>query len=320
MTRTIRTIANIGCGTMGHATALLFAIAGFPVKLVGRQESSLERAMENIRTDAGQFAKNGLLREGDTVDDVMSRIEIYTDYEHGVADADFVIESVAENLETKQQVWREVERYAPEDAIFATNTSGLSPTAMQSVLLKPERFVVAHFWNPAQLMPLVEVVPGKHTSDETMEKTVELMRAIGKKPARINKESLGFVGNRLQLAVLREAFNIMNEGIADAETLDTVVKYSLGCRWNLVGPIASIDLGGLDVFYNISTYLFKDMDNGTEPSPLLEAKVKAGELGAKTGKGFYEWEGETGREIIRERDEHLLRALAEERSVTRTGI
>lgn len=140
----------------------------------------------------------------------------------------------------------------------------------------------------------------------------ELMRKIGKKPAKIRKESLGFVGNRLQLAVLREAFNIMNEGIADAETIDTVVKYSLGRRWNLVGPVASADLGGLDTFYNVSTYLLKDMDNGTEPSPLLEAKVQAGDLGAKTGRGFYEWTGETGQTVIRQRDENLIRQLVED--------
>jgi len=122
----------------------------------------------------------------------------------------------------------------------------------------------------------------------------------------------GYTNNRLQLAVLREAFNIMNEGIADAETIDTVVKYSLGRRWNLVGPVASADLGGLDTSYNVSTYLLKDMDNGTEPSPLLEAKVQAGDLGAKTGRGFYEWTGETGQAVIRQRDENLIRQLVED--------
>lgn len=311
-TRNIRHIANIGSGTMGHATALQFAAAGYPVSLVDRTEERLASGMERIRADAEESERAGLLAHGEHVDDVLARISTHTDYESGVANADFIIESIAENLEIKQQVWHEIERFAPIDAIFATNTSGLSPTAIQSVLDHPERFVVAHFWNPAQLMPLVEVVPGEHTAESVVDETFALMARIGKKPAKIRKESLGFVGNRLQLAVLREAFNIMNEGIADAETIDTVVKYSLGRRWNLVGPIASADLGGLDVFYNISTYLFKDMDNGTDPSPLLAAKVENGELGAKTGKGFYEWTGESGKAVIRERDTHLLRALAED--------
>ena len=312
MVRDIRTIANIGSGTMGHATALQFAVAGYPVKLVDCLQELLDAGMARIRSDAEEFAQAGLLAQGEGVEDVLSRITTYTDYEHGAAGADFIIESIVEKRDVKQRVWSEIEQYAPEDAIFATNTSGLSPTAIQSVLKHPERLVVAHFWNPAQLMPLVEVVPGESTAEEVEEATFELMRKIGKKPAKIRKESLGFVGNRLQLAVLREAFNIMNEGIADAETIDTVVKYSLGRRWNLVGPVASADLGGLDTFYNVSTYLLKDMDNGTEPSPLLEAKVQAGDLGAKTGRGFYEWTGETGRAVIRQRDENLIRQLVED--------
>lgn len=297
---------------MGHATALQFAMAGYPVKLVDCSQELLDAGMARIRSDAEEFAQAGLLAQGESVEDVLSRITAYTDYEHGAEDADFIIESIIEKLDVKQKVWSEIEQYAPEDAIFATNTSGLSPTAIQSVLKHPERLVVAHFWNPAQLMPLVEVVPGESTAEEVEDATFELMRKIGKKPAKIRKESLGFVGNRLQLAVLREAFNIMNEGIADAETIDTVVKYSLGRRWNLVGPVASADLGGLDTFYNVSTYLLKDMDNGTEPSPLLEAKVQVGDLGAKTGRGFYEWTGETGRAVIRQRDENLIRQLVED--------
>ena len=219
----IRTVANIGSGTMGHATALQFAVAGYPVKLVDCSEELLKRGMEHIRADAEEFAQAGLLRAEDTVDDVLSRISTYTDYENGVSDADFIIESIVEKLDVKQSVWQQIEQYAPVDAIFATNTSGLGPTAIQSVLKHPERFVVAHFWNPAHLMPLVEVVPGKDTAPEVVDTTFDLMASIGKKPAKIKKESLGFVGNRMQLALLREAFNIINEGIADAETVDTVV-------------------------------------------------------------------------------------------------
>ncbi|KFI97554.1 3-hydroxyacyl-CoA dehydrogenase family protein [Bifidobacterium stellenboschense] len=308
----IRTVANVGTGTMGHAIALQFALAGYETRLVGRSDKSLDRATTNIRRDATAFADAGLLKPGETVDDVLARITPVVGYERGVAGADFVIESVAENLDVKKSVWAEVERFAPEDAIFATNTSGLSPTAIASALARPERFVVAHFWNPAQLMPLVEVVPGEKTTKEVVDTTFDLMTRIGKKPARLNKESLGFIGNRLQMAVLREEFHIIQEGIADAATVDDVMKYSLGRRWNLVGPVASIDLGGLDVFYNISTYLFDDMDNGTGPSPLLAEKVKAGDLGAKTGRGFFSWQGEDGRRVIAQRDQVLLRALKDD--------
>ena len=293
----IKTIANVGTGTMGHAITLQFALAGYPVHLVGRGEASLEKAMKAIRSDAEDFAEAGLLKDGDTLDAVLARITGYADYASGVADVDFVIESVAENLDIKKSVWVEVEHAAPKDAILSTNTSGLSPTALQSVMGHPERFVVAHFWNPAQLMPLVEVVPGEKTDPKVVDITFDLMAKIGKKPAKIKKESLG------------EAFYIVQQGIADAATVDDVMKYSLGRRWNLVGPIASIDLGGLDVFYNISTYLFDDMDNGTGPSPLLAEKVREGNLGAKTGQGFFSWQGEDGKRIIESRNKALLRAL-----------
>ncbi|MBT1174678.1 3-hydroxyacyl-CoA dehydrogenase family protein [Bifidobacterium sp. LC6] len=314
----IKVIANVGTGTMGHAIALQFALAGYGTRLVGRSEASLDRSMGRIRADAETFAGAGLLHAGETVEDLLARITPIVGYEQGVAGADFVIESVAENLEVKQSVWREIEKFAPKDAIFATNTSGLSPTAIQSVLERPERFVVAHFWNPAQLMPLVEVVPGAHTNPHVVDVTFDLMNLIGKKPAKIKKESLGFVGNRLQMAVLREEFHIIQEGIADAAAVDDVMKYSLGRRWNLVGPVASIDLGGLDVFYNISTYLFDDMDNGTGPSPLLAEKVKEGNLGAKTGRGFFSWQGEDGKRVIEQRDKALLHALKEDAAAEAT--
>lgn len=259
----IKTIANVGTGTMGHAITLQFALAGYPVHLVGRGEASLEKAMKAIRSDAEDFAEAGLLKDGDTLDAVLARITGYADYASGVADVDFVIESVAENLDIKKSVW-------------------------------------------------AEVVPGEKTDPKVVDITFDLMAKIGKKPAKIKKESLGFVGNRLQLAVLREAFYIVQQGIADAATVDDVMKYSLGRRWNLVGPIASIDLGGLDVFYNISTYLFDDMDNGTGPSPLLAEKVKEGNLGAKTGQGFFSWQGEDGKRIIETRNKALLRALKDD--------
>ncbi len=146
-------------------------------------------------------------------------------------DTDFVIESIVEDQQVKQQVWQELEQLVGPETVLATNTSGLSPTALQSVLKRPARFVVVHFWNPAQLMPLVEVVPGKQTSQATVDLTVDLMNKIGKHAVPLKKEALGFVGNRIQLAVLREAFHIVDEGIASPEAVDDIIKYSLGRRW-----------------------------------------------------------------------------------------
>lgn len=313
----IKAIANIGAGTMGHATALQFAMHGYPVTIVEAGNLDLDAVLAKIRAEAQELADNGMLPGGD-VDAVMERISTITDIAEGVADADFIIESIVENLDVKKQVWSEIERSAPADAIFATNTSGLSPTALQEALEHPERLVVAHFWNPAQLMPLVEVVPGVQTSPEVAETTAQLMARIGKKPAKLSREAFGFVGNRLQCALLREATNIVNEGIADAQTVDTVMENSLGLRWSILGPLASADLGGLDTFFNVSKYLNADISSNTGEDPMLAKLVAEGNLGQKTGHGFYDWTGDEGREKIARRDRKLMEAMKAEQDAHRS--
>lgn len=303
----IKIITNVGAGTMGHATALQFALAGYPVRLYDHQEAGLKRGQEAIAHDLQTFQKAGLLKEEPVT--ILKRITPTTDLAVACQNTDFVIESIVEDQQVKQEVWQAIEQQVSPATVLATNTSGLSPTALQSVLEHPARFVVAHFWNPAQLMPLVEVVPGKATSQETVDLTVTLMNKIGKHAVPLKQEALGFVGNRIQLAVLREAFQIVAEGIASPEAVDDIIKYSLGRRWNLVGPIASADLGGLDVFKNISSYLYADLANGTGTDPTLEKLVDHGKLGLKSGQGFYNWQGDAGKQIVADRDRELLAQL-----------
>ena len=303
----IKTITNVGAGTMGHATALQFALAGYPVRLYDHSQAGLQHGQAAIAHDLKTFQGAGLLNEEPEA--ILSQITLTTDLAAACRDTDFVIESIVEDQQVKQQVWQEIEQQVSPETILATNTSGLSPTVLQSVLTHPERFVVAHFWNPAQLMPLVEVVPGKQTSQTTVDLTVALMNKIGKHAVPLKKEALGFVGNRIQLAVLREAFHIVAEGIASPEAVDDIIKYSLGRRWNLVGPIASADLGGLDVFKNISSYLYADLANATGTDPTLEKMVDNGKLGLKSGQGFYDWQGDTGKRIVADRDAALLDQL-----------
>ena len=307
----IKVIANIGAGTMGHATALQFAMNGYPVNLLDMNQAALNHGMDLIEHDLATFEENGLIK-GNQKADILARIVPTTDYSDALADADFVIESVVEKLAVKKTVWQKVEHYVSEDAIMATNTSGLSPTTIQADLKRPENLVVTHFWNPAQLMPLVEVVPGEQTSEATVKTATALMNHIGKHAVALKKESLGFVGNRIQMAVLREAFKIVDDGIASPEAVDDIIKYSLGRRWSLVGPIASADLGGLDVFENISSYLYDDLANNTGTDPVLKKLVDAGNLGLKSGQGFYNWEGDMGKEAIANRDQALLQLLAED--------
>lgn len=307
---TIKTITNLGAGTMGHATALQFAMKGYPVRLLDTSDTALHQGMTAIQHDLATFREADLLHEADAT--ILGRITPTTDYAAALTDTDFVIESIIEDLDVKKQAWQRVESFVSDETILATNTSGLSPTAIQSVLTKPERFVVAHFWNPAQLMPLVEVVPGKQTAPATVDLTVALMNHIGKHAVGLKQESLGFVGNRIQLAVLREALHIVDEGIATPEAVDDIIKYSLGRRWSLVGPIASADLGGLDVFDNISKYLYADLGATQGEDPALAKKVADHELGLKTGRGFYDWVGDDGAKIVAQRDRDLLNLLKQD--------
>ncbi|MCI1553172.1 MAG: 3-hydroxyacyl-CoA dehydrogenase family protein [Levilactobacillus sp.] len=307
---TIKTITNLGAGTMGHATALQFALKGYPVRLLDTSDDALQQGMTAIKHDLATFREAGLLHEADAA--ILERITPTTDYAAALVDSDFVIESIIEDLDVKKQVWQRVESLVSDETILATNTSGLSPTAIQSVLRKPDRFVVAHFWNPAQLMPLVEVVPGKQTAPATVTLTVALMNHIGKHAVGLKQESLGFVGNRIQLAVLREALHIVDEGIATPAAVDDIIKYSLGRRWSLVGPIASADLGGLDVFDNISKYLYADLGATQGEDPALAKKVANHELGLKTGRGFYDWNGDDGAKIVAQRDRDLLNLLKQD--------
>jgi 3-hydroxybutyryl-CoA dehydrogenase len=210
--------------------------------------------------------------------------------------ADFVIESVAEDLNIKQEVYGKMDKLCPPHAIFATDTSGLSPTAIAESIQRKDKFVVAHFWNPAHLLPLVEVVPGKYTSQETVDITMKLMELIGKKPIPLLREAPGFIGNRLQFALLREAMFIVESGIATKEAVDATVRYSMGRRLGVTGPLESADLGGLDIFYNISKYMMRDLCDSHDVSPLIKEPVDRGALGAKTGAGFYNW---TPDELVR---------------------
>lgn len=304
----IKNICNLGTGTMGFGTALTFAMAGYNVRMYGRSEESIARGFKGVTGALQLYCEHGLVQETD-VAAIIGRIKGVTTLEEAAADADFVIESVAENLQTKRDVYAKLDKICSKHTIFATNTSGLSPTAIAEAVDRKDKFVVAHFWNPPHLLPLVEVVPGKHTSQETVDITWQLMEKIGKKPVALNREALGFIGNRLQMALLREACYIVDSGIASMEAVDTTMKYSLGRRLATTGPLESADLGGLDIFRNISSYLSADLCNETEIVPLLQAHVDKGTLGAKTGSGLYEWNPERLSQIKKFREDNLIEWL-----------
>lgn len=312
--RQIKTVCNLGTGTMGFGTALFFGLKDYTVNMFGRSEASIKRGRANIRDALQIYVRTGLATQED-VERTLDNIRGCTSYEAAAQGADFVIESVVEDLAVKQEIFAKMEDLLGRDVIFATNTSGLSPTAIAAKMRHPERFVVAHFWNPPQLIPLVEVVPGEKTAPQVVEATAALMEAIGKKPVILKREAPGFIGNRLQFALLREAFYLVEQGIASPEAIDMAVKYSFGRRLCTTGPLESADFGGLDTFLNISSYLNADLSRDTQPSPLLKQAVEQGRLGAKTGKGLYDWTPENLARIKNNRETNLVEWLQKDKMI-----
>ena len=299
-------------GTMGPGIALSFALAGYEVRMYGRSDASINRGFQSIKSILETFGENGLVNK-EEIPQVLERIKGVTTLEEAAEGADFVIESIAEDLTCKQKVFAQLEKLCSPNTVFASSTSGIIPTAIAQHLEHKDRFIVAHFWNPPHLIPLVEIAPGEYTSQNTVDIMSKLIEKIGKKPVVLNREALGFIGNRLQLAMLREALYIVESGIASKEAVDATIRYSIGRRLAITGPIESTDLGGLDVFYNISNYLLEDLCNSPQVADLFAETVKQGNLGAKTGTGFYEWTPESLNKIKKLREKTLIEWLNKDR-------
>jgi 3-hydroxybutyryl-CoA dehydrogenase len=285
-------IAIIGAGLMGHGIAQIFAVHGFQVSLLDVSEEFLAKAIENVRSNLTLLAKNGIGTRED-IEGAVGRIKTTRDLREAVSGARFVVEAVAEQLELKQKLFQEMDEICSQDAILATNTSVISITEIAAKAKGRQRIVGTHFWNPPYLIPLVEVVPGDDTSPQTVDSTYDLFKSVGKHPVKVKKDVPGFVGNRLQHALWREAVSIVDQGIADAATVDEVIKNSFGLRLPVLAPLETADMVGLDLTLQIHNYILKHLDRSTEPAPILKQKVEKGELGFKTGRGFQEWDQES---------------------------
>lgn len=277
--------AVIGAGTMGAGIALCFALSGSSVRLVSRRAESLARARGQIDAALAQLAAHDHVRPEDA-DAARDRIGLGTDAAAAVEDADLVIESVVEDLDLKRRLLQELESHCRADAVLTTNTSSLSPRALAEVLREPERFAAFHWFNPAELVPLVEVVATPLTAPGTIERLAGWARAAGKVPVVLQREIEGFIANRLQYALLREAYALVESGICDYEAVDTAVTAGLGARWAAIGPFETMDLAGLDVHASVARELFPRLSTAGDVPPALSDAVAAGRLGVKTGSGL----------------------------------
>ncbi len=301
-------VAVVGAGTMGHGIAQVFAQAGCTVKLIDINERVLEEAMVKIRANLEFFVENHLITPEESAR-VLSRIQTSVNLESAVRDVEYVTEAVPEEMDLKQQIFRKLDSNTPDQAILASNTSGLSITEIANATEKPERVIGTNWWNPPHIIPLVEMMKGEKTTDETVQRTKEVLTKIGKKPILILKPVPGFVGNRLQIALFREALNLLESGVASAEDIDTAVSYGPGFRYPVLGPFQVADFGGLDVFYHLSGDLYKDLDCSKKPQEVLTRLIEEGKLGFKSGEGFYTYKDKDPNEVLKNRDRRLLRIL-----------
>lgn len=280
-------IAVVGAGLMGTNIALDFALAGYPVRITDAQAEQCGRSAETAAANLRLLDQHGALAE--PVDVVLSRIHGGGSLAAAVDGADLVIEAVSEILELKRALFRQIGQYAASDAVLASNTSSFSPSLLADATGRPERFLVAHYWNPAHLIPLVELVPSPETDPEVLDALCALYRTLGKKPVVVRKEALGFIGNRLQFALLREALSLVESGVATPEDIDTVVRSSFGRRLPVTGVFHTADLAGLDVLLAICGVLFPDLAANQAPGPSMSGLVEAGRLGAKTDAGWFSY-------------------------------
>ncbi|MCP4482829.1 MAG: 3-hydroxyacyl-CoA dehydrogenase family protein [bacterium] len=301
----IKKIAILGTGLMAHAIVQEFAQNGYEVHMIGRSDASNNRALKNIETNLTNLKDKGLINEED-IKAASNNIYTHLRIEEMPNDVDLVIESVLEDLDLKRDLFKKIESLCSEKTILASNTSSFPPSQIAKDLKNPERFLNTHYFNPAYLVPLVELVKTEKTEDKYIEIVFDLYTKIGKNPVILKKEFPGFVANRLQIAMLREALHIVQSGVATAQDVDTVIKSSIGRRWAVAGVFEVCELAGLDLFSKIAKELLPTMDSSTEVSPLAIEKVKAGELGAKTGKGFYEWTPESIVALKKKIADHLI--------------
>jgi 3-hydroxybutyryl-CoA dehydrogenase len=305
----IKKVAVVGAGNMGEGIAQNFAEAGIQVTLMARHSETLAKCLERIKADLMLFQEFKLLHEDPNI--ILARVKaVQVQNLPDIAkEFDFVMETIPEILEEKKKLLAILDSCRTE-AIIGSNTSSFTITNITEDMKTPERVVGMHYFNPAHIMPLVEIHRGKKTRDDVVETAKALMAKTGKKTALVMKEVPGFIVNRIQGAIYREISDILEQGVTTPEDLDTAMKASLGFRYSCIGPMEAEDMIGLDTSAKVSARVYRTLSSRTEPNSLLLEKVKRGELGINTGKGWYDYGKKTRSEVMEEKNRKLLRQLA----------
>jgi 3-hydroxybutyryl-CoA dehydrogenase len=272
--------AVVGAGLMGHGIAQVLAVGGVAVAVHDPVAAVLDAV-------PGRIAEN--LRALGQGPDALSRITLAATLPEAVAGADWVFEAAPEKLELKQEIFRQLDDLSPAEVVLATNTSVMSVAEIGARARGRRRIIGTHWWNPPFLIPLVEVVQAPETDPEVVARTLALLTALGKTPVHVKRDVPGFVGNRLQHALWREAFNLVDQGVCDPATVDTVVKSGFGLRLPILGPMENADLIGLDLTLDIHDYILPRLDPPSEPSSELRRRLSEGREGMKTGAGWLDW-------------------------------
>ena len=296
----IKRILVVGAGTMGHAIAQVYATAGFEVDLVDLNQEVLDNAMNKIKSNLSLLVEYKHVKSGE-ISNILNRIHPSTDLKVAAQNCDLVLEAVSEDRNIKREVFSQLNEFCSEDIILASNTSELNIFNVAKVK-NPKRLVIHHWFHPPYIIPLVEIVAGRKTSSEVIDISFKLLEKIGKKPLILKKFTNAFVVNKIQQAINSAVFALLIQGIASPEEIDMAIKNSVGIRMPFAGVAQNLDFVGLDVVYDIIKNMGMDL-------VLLKNKVKNGQLGAKTSKGFYDYRGRTEEEILTKRDKLYLQML-----------
>ena len=300
----IREIAVIGLGRMGHGIAQSFAMAGYRVRGYDEANEARTTAFGRIRRNLEDFAAQDLL--ADEVDTVLGRITVTDDEVSAAGAAQFVVEAIAENLDAKRAWFERIEQCVAETTILASNSSTFTISMSGANMRTPERAIVTHWFNPPHIVPTVEVVPGPRTAEKIAETAVALHRKIGKLAVRINQEIPGFLVNRVQMALIREVWDLLDRGIASPEDIDAAIRGSIGFRLANFGPLAICDFGGVDIWTKVFKNLAPDLRSDSTIPEKIEELVRAGQLGTKVGNGIFAYDDENADAAESQRDRWML--------------